>query len=195
MAKDHLALTQAAAACRFHVIAAQGASQVESQSCREGATQQQGQGSCGQDQVTHGASEGGPVVLKSAVQKEKSAALGGEKAGGESPAHRQPAQADGEHQLHQHGHPEGRQGIGAQSVEATSEVNLSLGPCDAAEANAQPDHSGDNQGDDAQLQAGRQGFADDRSNRLLVDQGLPQIAVDQAVEISEVLIEQRLIQA
>ena len=145
--------------------------------------------------MTHGAAESGPVVLQSAVQQEKAAALGGEKAGGEASTHRQPAQADGEYQLHQHGHPEGRQGIGAQSIEATSQVNLSLGPGDSAEANAQPHHSSDSQGDDAQFQAGGQGFADGGPNRLLVDQGLPQIAMDQSVEIAEVLIQQRLIQA
>ena len=54
-----------------------------------------------------------------------------------------------------------------------AQVNLSLGPGNAAEANAQPHHSSQRQGDHAQLQAGGQGFADDGSNRLLVDQGLP----------------------
>ena len=142
-----------------------------------------------------GSFQGGPVQGYQAVKQIKPTALRRHQAGGKATANGEPTQTDGEQKLHQHGHPERRQGIGAKAVEASGEIKLALRACDAAEADAEAHDSRHDESDDTQLKAGREGSADDAADWLLVDQALSKIALNKAMQVVEVLLHKRLVEA
>ena len=190
MAQHHLRFTQSSAAGRLDIVTPQGAPEVEAQRRCEGAAQQQGQSSSGEHKVPDGAPQSSPIQGNHAVNQIKTAALRGHQAGGKAASYREPTQTDGEQQLHQHRHPERGECVGAETVETSSEIELAFRACDTAEANAQANDGCNNQGHHTQLKAGREGSADDAADRFLVDQPLTEVALDQAMQVVEVLIQQ-----
>ena len=110
------------------------------------------------------------VGLQDSIEQIKAGALRWQGGGRKPATNGKPAQANGKDQLHHHGGPKDRQGIGADAIEPAAEIEFSLRTRHTAKAHGQAQHQGHQQGRDAQLKAGWQGIAHDLSH----GRGIPQ---------------------